>query len=88
MAVQETGLRLPAESHCSTHPSHGPLWWPNLKALVADLVVAQVDTCDRLVGTEGVGEGLGIKKLRRFCGAKVACACHRRFPSIESTVFD
>ena len=73
----------PAESHCSTHPSHGPLWWPSLKALVADLVVAQVDTCDRLVGTEGVGEGLGIKKLRRFCGAKVACACHRRFAVVR-----
>ena len=82
MAEQETGFRLPAESHCSTHPSHGPLWWPNLKALVADLVVAQVDTCDRFVGTEGDSEGLGIKKLGRFCGAKVACACHRRFPSI------
>ena len=68
MAVQETGLRLPPESHCSTHPSHGPLWWPSLKALIADLVVAQVDCCDRLVDPQGVGEGLGIKKLRKFCG--------------------
>jgi len=45
---------------------------PSLKAFVADLVVAQVDTCDRLVDPQGIGEGLGIKKAEKIL------SCHAR----------
>ena len=49
-------------------PAVALLQCPSLKALVADSVAAQAKFSNGLVGTQGVGEDLGIKKLRRFCG--------------------
>lgn len=46
-------------SHCSTAPQPWPPpRCPSLKALVAEVVVAQVDFCHGLVDLQGVGQGL------------------------------
>ena len=46
----------------SVGPAVALLQCPSLKALVAEVVAAQTKFSNGLVGTEGIDEGLGIKK--------------------------
>ena len=70
---------------CFVGPAVALLQCPSLKARVAEVVAAQAKFSNGLVGTEGVGEGLGIKKAEKIlwgqggaCLSSSICSCEAR----------